>query len=567
MIIDVSKRSIGVNFTAGKIADVRLWAPLAKKAILHIQSSGEKIELQKEDYGYWHTVTNKLIPGDEYKFSINKEKPHPDPASLLQVHGVHNASTAFDLKKYQWTDKDWNNPTLEKYIIYELHAGAFSPTHNFKGIEERLDYLIDLGINAIEIMPVAQFPGARNWGYDGVFPFAVQDSYGGAIELQSMVNACHQKGIAVILDVIYNHIGPEGNYLPEFGPYFTDKYSTPWGRALNFDDGWNNGTRDYFIENVLMWFRDFHIDALRMDAVHAIKDYSAKHIIKEIRENVDELISKTGHPHYLIGELDLNDPQYINPQEKGGYGLDAQWIDEFHHAARVTAGQAKEGYYADFEGITHLAKSYKDAYVYDGQFSHHRKKFFGVKTNNPGKQFIVFSQNHDQTGNRMLGERTSKLVSFEMQKLLAGAVVSSPYIPMFFMGEEWSEPNPFLFFISHTDKELAALTNAGRKKEFSYFNWAGEPPDPRLEATFDQSNLQWHLLEKEPHRVMHEYYKSLIGLRVRPTCLASPKVILVPVLSIVILVITVSPLRAVLLPDIIKLVNWLNAGECIKWVA
>ena len=522
MSIDVSKRNIGVNFTGDQNAELRLWAPLAKKAQLFITKTGEKIDLQQQEYGYWHTITDKLKTGDEYKFSVSKNKGFPDPASLAQLNGVHESSTAISLNKNDWSDKSWNNPPLEKYIIYELHTGTFSPQHNFKGIEDRLDYLVELGISAIEIMPVAQFPGARNWGYDGVFPFSVQDSYGGAAALQSLVNACHQKNIAVILDVIYNHLGPEGNYLPEFGPYFTDKYSTPWGKALNFDDAWCNGARDFFIENALMWFRDFHIDALRMDAVHAIKDFSAKHILKEIREHVDALMKLTGKKYYLIAELDLNDPSYINPAELGGIGLDAQWVDEFHHAARVSAGQPREGYYSDFDGINHLAKSFKDAYVYDGQFSEHRKKFFGAKSGNPGKQFIVFSQNHDQTGNRMLGERTSTLVSFEMQKLLAGVVIASPFIPMFFMGEEWSEPNSFLFFISHTDKELAALTNAGRKKEFSYFNWQGEPPDPRLEETFEQSTLQWHLKENDRHRILFDYYRTIISLRKTNAVLSIP---------------------------------------------
>src|SRR5687768_905399 len=305
-------------------------------------------------------------------------------------------------------------------------------------------------------MPVAQFPGKRNWGYDGVYPFAVQNSYGGYKGLQQLVNACHQKGLAVILDVVYNHLGPEGNYFSAYGPYFTEEYKTPWGGAINFDDAWSDGVRNYFIENALMWFRDFHIDALRLDAVHAIKDFGSKHILREIKEQVNILMEQTGKKHYLIAECDLNDTQFIDPLEKRGFGMDAQWIDEFHHALRVTATGEKTGYYSDFSGIEHLAKAYKDAYVYDGQFSPHRFKNFGVKAqDNPGRQFIVFSQNHDQVGNRMLGERSSQLVSYEMQKLMAGAVLVSPYLPMLFMGEEYSESHPFLYFVSHTDPELA----------------------------------------------------------------------------------------------------------------
>lgn len=363
-------------------------------------------------------------------------------------------------------------------------------------------------------MPVAQFAGNRNWGYDGVFPFAVQDSYGGPRGLQHLVDACHQKGLAVILDVVYNHLGPEGNYLGEFGPFFTNKYNTPWGNAINFDDTWCDGVRRYFVENALMWFRDFRIDALRLDAVHAIKDFSPIHILKEIRLRLDELMQQTGNKHYLIAELDLNDTKFIDPVEKGGYGMDAQWIDEFHHALRVTTGQEKSGYYSDFNSMEDLAKSYRDAYVYDGQWSPHRNKFFGVKAEeNPGRQFIAFSQNHDQVGNRMLGERTSQLVSFEAQKVMAASVLLSPYLPMLFMGEEWSEPHPFQYFVSHTDPDLAEAVRKGRKAEFAAFHAQGEAPDPMAEETFNNSKPQWQLIGQGQHKIMLDFYKTLIQLR------------------------------------------------------
>ena len=512
MEINVNSRNIGIRFNQSGEASISLWAPLAQSAELVNFTNGKTIMLSKSDQ-YFEAYTSALLPHHRYKLKIDDGKPLPDPASLSQPEGVHAASEAVDLNGFIWNDREWKNIPLEQYIIYEVHTGTFSDSHDFKGIEEKLDHLIELGINAIEIMPVGQFPGQRNWGYDGVYPFAVQSSYGGATALQQLVDACHRKGIAVILDVIYNHLGPEGNYLMEFGPYFTEKYSTPWGKALNFDDAWCDGVRQYFVENVLMWFRDFHIDALRMDAVHAIKDFSARHIIREIREYANELMRNTGRNHYLIAEMDLNDPLYINPVDKGGYGVDAQWIDEFHHALRVAAGQQPEGYYSDFNGIHHLAKSYTDAYVYDGQFSIHRKKKFGAKTANPGKQFVVFSQNHDHVGNRMMGERTSRLVSTDMCKLMAAAVMISPYIPLLFMGEEWGETHPFLFFIDHTDKELAALVNKGRKAEFSSFNWEGEAPDPRLEKTFTDSMLQWELLKNPQHHSILEYYKQLIAFR------------------------------------------------------
>jgi maltooligosyltrehalose trehalohydrolase len=512
--IDVSKRAIGVNFDTRSHASVEVWAPLVKKVELILSEKGIKIPLSAEgELGYWKGLSDQIEEGDLYKLVIDG-KEFPDPASLSQPDGVHGSSQAINITDFPWSDSDWSNIPLNDYILYELHSGTFTHEGTFLGICEKLDYLKELGINAIEIMPVAQFPGSRNWGYDGVFPFAVQNSYGGARALQNLVNTCHEKGIAVILDVVYNHMGPEGNYLGEYGPYFTEKYRTPWGNAINFDDEWCDGVRYYFIENALMWFRDFHIDALRLDAVHAIKDFSPVHILREIKLCVNQLMQETGRKHYLIVELDLNDPRFINPLEKEGYGMDAQWVDEFHHALRVTAGGEISGYYSDFKGLSHLAKAYKDAYVYDGIFSPHRKKIFGVKAeNNHGSQFVVFSQNHDQVGNRMLGERTSQLVSFEMQKLLAGSVMVSPFLPMLFMGEEWGESNPFLYFVSHTDSDLAEAVRKGRKEEFGAFHAEGEAPDPTDEETFQKSKLQWELLKQESHLAIFTYYQALIALR------------------------------------------------------
>jgi maltooligosyltrehalose trehalohydrolase len=509
---DVSRRTIGVNFKNGQ-AEICVWAPLKESVAVKLEG-GKQVPLTKDEFGFWKATTNEIKPGDLYKVVIDDDKELPDPASVSQPEGVHGHSQALDVTSFNWTDNQWKNHQLKDYIFYELHTGTFTPQGTFAAIEEKLDYLVELGITAIEIMPVAQFPGSRNWGYDGVFPYAVQDSYGGAKGLQHLVNACHQKGIAVVLDVVYNHMGPEGNYLGEFGPYFTSKYNTPWGNAINFDDEYCDGVRQYFIENVLMWFRDFHVDALRMDAVHAIKDFSAVHILREIKMHVHDLVQETGRQHHLIVELDLNDTRFINPVEQQGFGMDAQWVDEFHHALRVAAGEPQTGYYSDFSGISHLAKSYKDAYVFDGQYSLHRKKHFGIKAeNNPGQQFIVFSQNHDQVGNRMLGERTSALLSFEMQKLMAAAVIVSPYLPMLFMGEEYGELHPFQYFVSHTDKELAEAVRKGRKAEFAAFHAEGEAPDPVSEETFNQSKLQWDLLNDEPHKTMFHYYQALIDLR------------------------------------------------------
>jgi maltooligosyltrehalose trehalohydrolase len=508
---EIRRRSLGaVAGTEGSV-ELRVWAPLAKTVA--VATGGKVLPLQRGEMGYWST-SGALQPGSRYKLQVDGGEAFPDPASLSQPDGVHGESEVIDPLAFRWTDAGWQNHPLDQYIIYELHTGTFSPEGTFAGIEKKLDHLVDLGVNAIEIMPVAQFPGGRNWGYDGVFPYAVQNTYGGAEGLQQLVDACHRKGIAVILDVVYNHLGPEGNYLGAFGPYFTSKYNTPWGGAVNYDDAWSDGVRRYFIENALMWLRDFHIDALRLDAVHAIKDFGPAHFLRELRMQVDALCAATGRSHYLIAECDLNDTRYIDPVADRGYGMHSQWIDEFHHALRVTATGERSGYYSDFIGIGHLAKAYRDAYVYDGQWSEHRKKYFGVKAEqNPGEQFIVFTQNHDQVGNRMLGECTSVLVSFEMQKLMAGAVLLSPFLPMLWMGEEWSDPSPFLYFVSHTDEELAFAVREGRKREFAAFHAEGEAPDPVAEESFLRSKLQWELRESEQHATMLRFYKMLICLR------------------------------------------------------
>jgi len=515
--INCIERNIGVRFDETANAVIVLWAPLAKEVKINIEELGLQISLTQDTFGYWRLTTDLLKPGQHYTFELTTAdgvKNRPDPASLLQPEGVHGYSEAVNLKDYPFTDQDWKGIPLEEYIIYELHTGTFTSEGNFLGIEHKLDHLIALGITAIEIMPVATFPGQRNWGYDGVFPFAVQSSYGGPIALQNLVNVCHEKGLSVILDVVYNHFGPEGNYFGDFAPYFTDKYHTPWGSAINFDDAFSDGVRQFFIENVLFWFRDFHIDALRLDAVHAIKDLSTKHILKEIKENVNLLSAQTGRNYQLIVECDLNDPKFITAIDKAGYGMNAQWMDEFHHALRVASGQKREGYYKDFNGIEHLAKSYLDAYVYDGIFSAERQKTFGAKAADcSGQQFVVFSQNHDQVGNRMLGERTSQLLSLEMQKLMAGAVFISPFLPLLFMGEEWAETNPFLYFVNHSDDKLIKAVRKGRADEFKAFHFSGEAPDPQDPQTFLQSKLQWHLLEIPRHQQMLNYYQTLITLR------------------------------------------------------
>ena len=511
----IDRRNLGVVFdSAGAMAQIRVWSPGQTSVKIEIPDRGLVIPLKPVERGYWMLQSEKILPGDRYCFKLNDEKSWPDPASISQPDDVYGLSEAVDLSSYKWNDSSWNNHALADYIIYELHIGTFTQQGTLMAIIEKLPYLKALGISAIEIMPVAQFPGSRNWGYDGVFPFAVQNSYGGYKAFQQLVDTCHQYGIAVILDVVFNHIGPEGNIFGMFGPYFTDKYKTPWGQAINFDDSGCDGVRDFYLQNALMWLRDFHVDALRLDAVHAIKDTGAKHFLAELADQVSELEKLTGRNYYLIAECDLNDPKYIQNRSDCGYGMNAQWLDEFHHALRVTAGEEPAAYYSDFSGIAHLAKSYRDAYVYDSDFSKHRNRTSGASASHlPTEKFVVFSQNHDQTGNRMLGERTSHLLSFEMQKLLAGAVLVSPYLPLLFMGEEWSASSPFLYFVSHKDKELIEAVRKGRKEEFKDFHSKGEAPDPQSEEAFFKSKIPWPEAGSEPHSTMLEYYKALIGFR------------------------------------------------------
>jgi len=508
----LKKRPAGVRWEKG-CAFVRVWAPHAASVTLVWKEGQHTLDLKKAELGYWTAETRQLKPGDLYYFSLDGGEAMPDPASLSQPRGVHGPSQVTDLS-FSWSDQGWRNPDWGNYIIYEIHTGTFSESGTFDGIGEQLDYLKELGVTAIELMPVAQFPGDRNWGYDGVFPFAVQHSYGGAAGLQRLVDKCHQKGLAVILDVVYNHLGPEGNYLDSYGPYFTDKYKTPWGRSVNFDDAYCDPVRRYFIDNALMWLRDFHVDALRLDAVHAIRDFSPLHILHELNHAVRRLSESLDSRKYLIAETDLNDTRFIRPAAEGGYGIQAQWCDEFHHALQVAAGQERVGYYSDFNGLPDLARALENAYVYTGQYSRERHRYFGTSTKGiSGDHFVVFSQNHDQVGNRVHGERSAHRVSFCMQKLLAAVVLLSPFVPLLFMGEEWGASTPFPYFTSHTDKALIGAVEEGRKAEFSYFQKEGAPYPANELSTFQKAILNWQEADSGRHKVLREYYQRLLQLR------------------------------------------------------
>lgn len=516
-------REIGAHYSPEKGTTFTVWAPEAEQVEVVLKDNNKIIPLQREAFGYWTALSEDARPGDRYLYRLNRETERPDPASQHQPDGVHEASAIVSHTDFNWTDQNWKPLPLEQYIVYELHVGTFTEEGTFRGVIEKLPELADLGITAIELMPVAAFPGDRNWGYDGVYPSAVQESYGGPDGLKELVDASHAAGIAVVLDVVYNHLGPEGNYLNDFGPYFTDKYNTPWGKSLNFDDAHSDHVRNFFFQNALMWLRDYHIDALRLDAVHAILDTSAKHFLQELQEHVEHLEQQLDRPFILIAESDLNDVRIINPREKGGYGLAAQWSDDFHHAVHALLTGEETGYYVDFGKPEQLQKVLQHGFVYDGLYSEHRQRTFGSDaTANPARQFVVCAQNHDQVGNRMLGERLTQLVSYDMLKVAAGLVLLSPFTPMLFMGEEYGEENPFLYFVSHSDKDLVEAVRKGRKEEFAAFAWQGEAPDPQSEETFHQSKLQRSYQHSEKHRQLRDFYKALIQLRKSAPALARP---------------------------------------------
>jgi maltooligosyltrehalose trehalohydrolase len=491
-----------------------VWAPRANRVDVCIGDPLERVlPMQAVDGGYFHTVAEATSSGTPYRFRLNNQKERPDPASRHQPTGVHGPSQVID-NRFRWSDSKWSGLPLERYVLYELHVGTFTPQGTFDAIIPRLATLKDLGVTAIELMPVAQFPGERNWGYDGVYPYAVQASYGGPLGLKALVNACHELEIAVVLDVVYNHLGPEGNYLADFGPYFTDLYKTPWGQAINFDDAESDEVRRYFIENALEWVTDFHIDSLRLDAIHAIVDNSARTFLEELRAAVHTRAKALGRDVYLIAESNRNDARVVSAPEVRGWGFDAVWNDDFHHALHVLFTGEQDGYYQDFCGIEDLAGSYREGFLYTGQYSRFRQKRYGSSSKHiPAKRFVVYAQNHDQVGNRRVGDRLSQSLSFAQLKLAAGAVLLSPYIPLLFMGEEYSERAPFEYFVSHGDPSLVDAVRRGRKGESAKLGGTGDIPDPQSETTFLGSKLNWDLQYVGDHRILWHFYQELLRIR------------------------------------------------------
>ena len=508
-----AKTDLGCTHVSGDRYEFLVWAPRAEKVEVHVVSPAERfIEMQPEARGYRHAVVDNLKPGDRYFYRLNGVTDRPDPASRFQPD-VHGPSEIPDLQ-FDWRDSSWRGLPLEKYVLYELHVGTFTPEGTLDAVIPRLGDLRELGVTSIELMPLAQFPGARNWGYDGVYPYAVHTAYGGPLALKRLVNACHEHGLAVTLDVVYNHLGPEGNYVSSFGPYFTDHYKTPWGDALNFDLPQSDEVRRFFIDNALYWITEFHIDALRLDAVHAIVDSSAHPFVEHLALAVHERARELNREVQVIAESDRNDSRITRDLEKGGWGLDGAWDDDIHHAVHVLLTAEQTGYYADFGGVSRLATGLGEGFVYSGQYSKYRQRSHGNSARDlPGKRFVVFAQNHDQVGNRMLGERLSSLVGFESLKLAAGTILLSPFVPLIFMGEEYGEKAPFLYFVSHSDPALVEAVRKGRADEFRAFRWEGEPLDPQSEETFARCKLHWEERSDAEHDVLRAFYQELLRLR------------------------------------------------------
>ena len=467
--------------------------------------------------GHFSVKDARLRPGSLYSFSVDGGPPLPDPRSAHQPQGVHGPSAIVEHAAFAWHDAGWDAGPLADAVICELHIGTFSAEGTFDGAIAHLDHLAALGVTAVELLPVVEFPGARGWGYDGVDLFAPHHAYGGPDGLKRLIDACHARGLAVIIDCVYNHLGPDGNHLGSFGPYFTDAYHTPWGAAVNFDDRGSDEVRAFVVDNVRMWLRDYHADGIRLDAIHAIFDRSAVHILEELSTAVDALESEQGRTLWLIAESSLNDPSVVTPRQRGGLGVDAQWSDDFHHALHSVLTGETSGYYSDFGSIDHLCRTLGQVFAAPGEYSSHRDRRHGRPiTGLDGTRFLGFLQNHDQVGNRATGERISQLVSTGLAQVGAALTLLSPFVPMLFAGEEWGASTPFLYFTDHESAELGAAVSRGRREEFRAFGWKPDDiPDPQDVQTFERSRLRWDELHHEPHAALLRWHRDLIALRRR----------------------------------------------------
>jgi maltooligosyltrehalose trehalohydrolase len=493
----------------------RVWAPAAGRVDLVL--GRRRVPMSAGADGWWSAEVPGARPGTDYAFSLDGGDPLPDPRSPWQPQGVHGASRVVDPGAFAWDDAGWQPPPLASGLVYELHVGTFTPAGTFDGAVERLDHLVDLGVTHVELMPVAQFPGRHGWGYDGVDLFAPHAAYGGPAGLRRLVAACHARGLAVLLDVVYNHLGPAGNYLARFGPYFSSRHVTPWGPAVNLDGPGSDEVRRFFCDNALAWLRDYHADGLRLDAVHALVDTSAVHFLEQLAGEVEALALRLGRPLVLVAESDLNDPRIVARREAGGYGLDAQWSDDFHHALHAVLTGERGCHYADFGRLADLAKALRSVFVYDGRRSAFRRRRHGrPATGLPGWRFLGYLQNHDQIGNRARGERSSHLLPAGLLKVGAALVLTAPFVPLLFQGEEWGASSPFLYFTDHEDPELARAVSEGRRGEFRELGWEpSEIPDPQAASSFARSRLDWSEPGRSPHRELLDWHRRLVGLRRR----------------------------------------------------
>jgi maltooligosyltrehalose trehalohydrolase len=505
---------LGANIV-GDSCDFRVWAPAAQSVTLRLthEHGTRDWPMQYLDNGHF-ALQAFARAGDRYFYIVDQHKPVPDPVSRLLSQGVHGPTEIVDPQSFAWTDAGWRGLARSHYVIYELHVGTFTPEGTFDAVIARLPYLKTLGITVVEIMPVAAFPGARNWGYDGVSPYAVQAGYGGADGLKRLVNAAHQAGLGVILDVVYNHLGNEGNYLRFFGPYFTGRHKTPWGEAINYDQAGSEGVRSYFVRNALYWIREYHIDGLRLDAVQTIYDDSPRHILAEISESVAALAEELGRTVCVIAETDENDEKLVRSMDAGGFGLDAIWSDDFHHAIHTLFTGENRGYYQDFGRPEQIALALQEGFVYQGE----PFQFWGGQPRGtssariPAPAHVICIQNHDQVGNRARGERLTALVPRGARMLAAALLLLAPETPLLFMGQEFDETNPFLFFTDYGDPALQKAVSDGRRQEFKDFEFARDGvPDPQDPATFEHSHLNWSLIEGE--NLMLDWYASLLALR------------------------------------------------------
>jgi maltooligosyltrehalose trehalohydrolase len=494
-----------------------VWAPRAERLVVRIVGAGEvasEHELGRRADGCFAGQVAEARIGTDYFYVLDGARARPDPVSRHQPEGVHGPSRVVDPAAFGWSDADWRGLAMSDLVIYELHVGTFTDAGSFDAVCEHLHGLRGLGITAIEIMPVAEFPGSRNWGYDGAHPYAPQSTYGGPEGLRRLVDAAHAAKLGVILDVVYNHLGPEGNYLRDFGPYFTDQYRTPWGEAINYDGRDSDEVRRYVVDNALYWITEFHVDGLRLDAVHGIFDFSTDHILAELTRAVHAQGDRLRRQTLVIAESDLNDARLVRAPERCGLGLDGQWSDDFHHAIHAALTGERAGYYADFGSATAVAEAFRHRFVLRGGHSQFRRRRHGAPADDaPAERFVVFTQNHDQVGNRARGERLASLVPFEAQKLCAALLLLSPYVPLLFMGQEYGETRPFLYFVSHGDPALALAVREGRRREFASFGWSGEIPDPQCEETFARSRLDRSVSAAAGHAQILLLHHDLLALR------------------------------------------------------